>query len=50
MLPTMLVSGLAPKDGISLFGLDGVPMSGWINPLLSIKLEKREGRAHGEGG
>lgn len=40
----MLVSVLAPKEGISLLGLDGVPISGWINPLLSIKLENRKGR------
>jgi len=45
----MLVSVLAPKEGISLFGLDGVPTSGWINPLLSIKLENRTGKgARGE--
>lgn len=45
----MLVSGLAPKEGISLLGLDGVPTSGWIKPLLSIKLEKRRGRVQGRG-
>lgn len=45
----MLVSGLAPKEGTSLFGLDGVPTSGWINPLLSIKLENKKGEgAKGE--
>lgn len=39
----MLVSLLAPKEGTSLLGLDGVPTSGWINPLLSIKLEDKKG-------
>ena len=40
----MLVSVLVPKEGISFLGLDGVPTSGWINPLLSIKLENRKGK------
>lgn len=48
--PTMLVSGLAPREGISLFGLAGVPTSGWMNPLLSIKLENKRGKMQGEGG
>lgn len=40
----MLASDFVPKEGISLLGVDGVPKSAGINPLLSIKLGGREGR------
>lgn len=38
----MLASDFVPKEGISLLGVDGVPASAWINPLLSIRLEWRK--------